>query len=86
LRFGASVRRLPNRVAVDPERDVVEKQAAVHLCQVDDALDSVGERVERTDQVVDVDAEVEREVVAGPDGNAGEGKPVSPCSGRDYRE
>ena len=49
LRFGASVRRLLNRVAVDPERDVVEKQAAVHLRHVDDALDSVGERFERTD-------------------------------------
>jgi hypothetical protein len=86
LRFGASVRRLPNRVAVDPERDVVEKQAAVHLRDVDHALDSVGERVERADQLVAVDAEVEREMVAGAGGNADEGKPVCPCSRRDDRE
>jgi hypothetical protein len=85
-RLGVSVRRLLNRVAVDPERDVVEKQAAVHLRHVDDALNSIGERVERTDQVVAVAAEIEREVVAGAGGNADEGKPVCPCSRRDDRE
>jgi hypothetical protein len=38
------------------------------------------------DEVVAVDAEVEREVVAGAGGNADEGKPVCPCSRCDDRE
>ena len=75
-RLRVAVRRLPNRVAVDPERDVVEEEAAVHLRHVDPALDPVGERVERADQIAAVDAEVEREVVAGAGGNADERKPV----------
>ena len=75
-RLGVAVGRLPNRVAVDPERDVVEEEAAVHLRHVDPALDAVGEGVERADQVVAVDADVEREVVAGAGGNADERKVV----------
>ena len=50
-RLGVAVGRLPNGVAVDPERDVVEEEAAVHLGHVDPALDAVGEGVERADQV-----------------------------------
>ena len=75
-RLGVAVGRLPNRVAVDPERDVVEEEAAVHLGHVDPALDAVGEGVERADQIAAVDAEVEREVVAGAGGNADERKVV----------
>ena len=75
-RLGVTVGRLPNGVAVDAERDVVEEEAAVHLGHVDPALDPVGERVERADQIVPIDAEVEREVVAGAGGDADEGKPV----------
>ena len=75
-RLGVAVGRLANRVAVDPERDVVEEEAAVHLRHVDPALDRVGERVERADQIAAVDAEVEREVVAGAGGNADERKVV----------
>ena len=71
-RLGVAVRRLPNRVAVDPERDVVEEEAAVHLGDVDPALDAVGEGVERADQIAAVDADVEREVVAGAGGDADE--------------
>ena len=75
-RLGVAVGRLPNRVAVDPERDVVEEEAAVHLGHVDPALDAVGEGVERADQIAAVDADVEREVVAGAGGNADERKLV----------
>ena len=75
-RLGVAVGRLPNGVAVDPERDVVEEEAAVHLGHVDPALDAVGERVERADQIAAVDADVEREVVAGAGGNADERKAV----------
>ena len=74
-----AVRRLPNGLAVDPERDVVEEEAAVHLRHVDPALDAVGERVERPDQIAAIDAEVEREVVTGAGGDADERKPV--CKG-----
>ena len=64
-RLGVAVGRLPNGVAVDPERHVVEEEAAVHLGHVDPALDAVGEGVERADQIAAVDADVEREMVAG---------------------
>ena len=75
-RLGVAVGRLPNRVAVDPERDVVEEEAAVHLRHVDAALDAVGEGVERADEIVAVDADVEREMVAGAGGNADEREAV----------
>ena len=67
---------MPNGVAVDAEGDVVEEEAAVHLGHVDSALDPVGERVECADQIAAVDAEVEREVVAGAGWNADERKVV----------
>ena len=76
-RLGVPVGRLPNSVAVDPERDVVEEEAAVHLRDVDPALDAVGERVERAEQVVAIDAEVEREVVARAGGHADEREPCA---------
>ena len=75
-RLGVAVRRLPNGVAVDAERDVVEEEASVHLRHVDSPLDAVCERVERADQIVSIDADVEREVVAGAGGNADERKTV----------
>ena len=82
-RLGVTVGRLPNGVAVDPERDVVEEEAAVHLRHVDPALDPVGERVERADEIVAIDAEVECEMVARAGGNADEGKSVRECGRRD---
>ncbi len=50
-RLGVAVPRPPNCVAVDPERHVVEEEAAVHLAYVDPALDAVGEGVQRADEV-----------------------------------
>jgi hypothetical protein len=73
-RLGVAVGRLVNRVAVDPERDVVEEEAAVHRRDVDAALDAVCERVERADRVAAIEAEVEREVVARACGHANEGE------------
>ena len=58
---------------VEAERDVVDENAAVDLGEVDPALAAVDERVERADDVVAIDAEVEREVVAGPGRDAGIG-------------
>ena len=56
-----------DRLGVDAERDVVDERAPVDLGEVDDVLAGArAERVERAEVVVAVDAEVEREVVAGP--------------------
>ena len=63
--LGVAIGRLPNRVAVDTEGDVVEEEAAVYLTHVDAAFDTVGEGFERADQIAAVDADVQREVVPG---------------------
>lgn len=66
--------------AVDAERDVVEGDAAVHLAHVDRPLGAViAERIQRADEVISIDTEIERKVVSGAGGNADEGKPVGPC-------
>ena len=78
-----TVRRLLDRVAVDPERDVVQEGAAVHLRHVDAALEPVRERVERAHRVAPVHAEIQREVVASAGRDADEGEPVRPGDGRD---
>jgi hypothetical protein len=62
--LGLAVSGLLDRLGIEPERDVVDEDAAVHLCQVDSALPAVDERVQGTDDVVTVNAEVEREVVS----------------------
>jgi hypothetical protein len=51
-------------LGIDPERDVVDEHAPVDLREVDGALATVDERIECSDDLVAVDAEVEREVVA----------------------
>ncbi len=72
----AAVRRLPNGLAVDPDGDVVEEEAAVHLRHVDPSFNAVGKCVERPDQIAAIDTEVEREVVTGAGGDADERHPV----------
>ena len=59
------VSRTLHRVGVQPERDVVDEHPPVDLGQVDPPLAAVHERVERADDVVAVDPEVEREMVPG---------------------
>jgi hypothetical protein len=61
---------------VDPERDVVEEQATVHLADVDRAFEPIGERVERADEIVGRGAEIAGEVVARTGRDADEGQPV----------
>ena len=85
-RLRVAIRRLPNRFAVHPERDVVEKQPTVHAGDVDQALEAVGERLERADEVVPIDAQVEREVISRAGGNADERQAVCTRSRRDDRE
>ena len=70
-------------LGVEPERDVVYEHAPVDLGQVDGSLAAVDERVEGADDIVAVDAEVEREVVPGAGGYAGVRQPAL---GRDRRD
>jgi hypothetical protein len=78
-RLGVAVRGLLDGLTVDPERDVVEEETAVHLGYVDAPLDAVGKGGERTDEIVAIDPDVECEVVAGAGWNADEGEIV--CNG-----
>ena len=62
--LGVAVFLTLDGLGVEAERDVVDEYAPVDLGEVDGALAAVDERVQRADDVVAVDAEVEREVVA----------------------
>ena len=71
--------RLPIALALDglgveADRDVVDEYAAVDLGEVDPPLATADEGIERADDVVAVDPEVEREVVAGPGRDTGIGQ------------
>jgi hypothetical protein len=82
--LGIAIFRPADRVAVDPERDVVEERAAVDLRHVDLALNPVGERVERADHIMPVRSHIEREVVARPGWDAHERDPArGRCRGHD---
>ena len=70
-------------LGVEPERDVVDEHAPVDLGEVHDPLAAVDERVQGADDVVAVDAEVEREVVARAGGDARVGQAAL---GRDRRD
>ena len=61
-----------NRLGVDPERDVVEKEVAAHLADIDPALDAVAESVKAGDWIGRIQPEVSGEVVAGPRRHANE--------------
>ncbi len=53
-----------NRLRVQTERDIVHEHAPVDLGQIDALLPAADEGVERADDIVAIDAEIEREVVA----------------------
>ena len=72
LQLGVAVARSLHGVAVDTERDVVQKWAAVDLGHVDPALEPGREGVEGSEQVVPDDSQIEGEVVARPGGEADE--------------
>ncbi len=57
---------------VDPERDVVEKEAVVRAPHVDSPLDTVVECGQRGDRIVAVEPEVAREVIPRPERDADE--------------
>ena len=72
-------------LGIEPERDVVDEHAPVDLGEVHGSLATVDERVEGADDVVAVDAEVEREVVARAGGHARVGQPAFGGDRRDDR-
>ena len=74
LQLGLAIALALDRLRVEAERDVVDEHAPVDLGEVDPPLATVDERVQRTDDIVAVDAEVEREVVARPRRDAGVGQ------------
>lgn len=74
--LGVAVAGALDRLGVEAERDVVDEYATVDLGEVHPTLTAINERIERTDDVVAVNAEIEREVVAGAGGHAGVGQPA----------
>jgi hypothetical protein len=84
--LGVAISGLLYRVAVEPKRDVVQEHPPVHLGNVDPALDTISERVERADQIIPIHTDIEREVVARPRGNAHERKRMSARGRRDHRQ
>ena len=85
LQLGVAVGLGLDDLGVDAERDVVHEDPVVHERQVDRALDPRVERVERADDVVAVEPEVEGEVVARPRGDADVGDAVLHRDLRDER-
>ncbi len=81
LELGVAVGVGLDDLRVDAERGVVDEHAVVDAREVDAPLDAVGERVQRAHDVVAVEAEVEREVVARPRGDADVGD-VAPRGNR----
>ena len=70
--LGISVARALHGLGVQPQRHVVDERATVDLGEVDAALATRHQRVQRAHHVVTVDAEVQGEVVACPRRDAGE--------------
>ena len=62
-------------LGVDPERDVVDEHPSVDLAEVDPPLTAIDKRIEGADDIVAVDAEIEREVVARPGRDTGVRQP-----------
>ena len=78
LQLGLAIALALDGVRVEAERDVVDEHPAVDLGEVDAPLAAVAERVERADDIVAIDAEVECEVVAGAGRDAR--RRATPCS------
>ena len=74
-----------DRLRIEPERDVVDEDAAVDLGQVDAALATVDECVESADDVFAIHPEVKCEVVAGPCRDTGVGEVELSRDHRDHR-
>jgi hypothetical protein len=75
-----------DEVRVEAERDVVQEDLLPDAADVDPPLLAVDERVEGADRIVPVQAEVAREVVPGPEGDADERKVALDRNGGDRRQ
>ena len=75
--LGVAISRATDRLGIDPERDVVEKDAAVHLADVDPALDAVVDGIKRRSWIGRIQAQVTSEVVARSSRDADEGQIVA---------
>ena len=70
LKLGVAVGLRLDDLRVGAERSVVDEHVVVDPCKVDAPLDAVGVGVQRAHDVIAVEAEVEREVVARSRGDA----------------
>ena len=84
-KLGVAVLVRLDDTCVDAKRGVVDEDALVERRQVDTPLDPVGERVERADDVVPVETEVEGEVVARAGRDADMGDVMPHGNGGDQR-
>ncbi len=73
-------------LAVDAQRDQVQEGPAVHLPEVDPALDSVAEGTQPAGRIAGIQTEVSSEVVARSRGYADERQFVRASGGSDDRE
>ena len=83
--LGVAVALALYRCGVQPHRDVVDKDAAVDLAEIDDVLAAVDEGVEGSDDVIAVHPQIESEVVARTRRDTGEGQTVVGGRGGDDR-
>ena len=74
--LGVAVAGSPDRVAVYPERDVVDKRATVHVAEIDRPFQRGTEGVERAEEIVRRDADIAGEVVARTGRDADERDPA----------
>jgi hypothetical protein len=81
--LGIAIRRVLHRFAIDPERDVVEEDPVVDHTEVHPAFYSVAEGIQRPQDVMPIDPDVEGEVVACAGGHADERK-VALCDSRSH--
>ena len=77
---------LVDEPGVDAERDVVEEEPLGHAADVDPAFGPAGERFERGERIVAVEAEISGEMVARAERDADEGRIGVECGLRDRGE
>jgi hypothetical protein len=76
----------PDGLAINPQGDQVQERSAVHLSEVDPALDSVAEGTKRSCRIAGIQTEVASEVVARSRGYTDERQFVRRSGGSDDRE
>ena len=85
LELGVAVGLRLDDLGIDAKRGVVDEDAVVDAGEIDAPLNTVRERIQRTHDVITVEAEVEGEVVSSPRRNADEGDIAPRGNGRNER-